>query len=308
MFELITNMEGFLRHILIDPNTGEKLTVQGQQLLNEKRQYTYPIVDGIPVLLPNQISNHVEIDSLHQDFGSSFDYIDHYQQDAIVFDYFKPFSSGATRHEERRLHEAIQQRVTINQGIILDVGCGKGWVADHYTANNWQVISMDISLTNPQKVAEKYKSNHQSLVADAFHLPIQPNTIDVIIAAEIMEHVQDPKVFMERLVIALKPGGQLLITTPYNEDIAYHLCVHCNRPTPAHAHLHRFNEQNIKPLLPAGTHTGIKIFSNKYLTKARTHYLLQFFPYSIWNEVDKMANWIFPKATRLLLDIRKPIT
>ena len=302
-------MEGFLRHILVDPNTGEKLTVRGQQLLNEKRQYTYPIVDGIPVLLPNQISNHVEIDSLHQDFGSSFDYIDHYQQDAVVFDYFKPFVSGATRHEERRLHEAIQHRVSNDAGIILDVGCGKGWVADHFIGKGWRVISMDISLTNPtnpKRVAEKHTVNHQPLVADAYHLPIQPNSIDVIIAAEIMEHVQDPKAFMSRLLQALKPGGQLLITTPYDEDIAYHLCVHCNKPTPAHAHLHRFNEKNILPLLPTGAQTTISIFSNKYLTKARTHILLQFLSYSFWKAVDQMANWLFPKATRLLLAIRKP--
>ena len=70
------------------------------------------------------------------------------------------------------------------------------------------------------------------LIADAYKLPFNPNTLDCIVASEIMEHTFNPEKFISNLLNVLKPGGKIIITTPYDEQINYHLCVHCNHPTP----------------------------------------------------------------------------
>jgi ubiquinone/menaquinone biosynthesis C-methylase UbiE len=85
--------------------------------------------------------------------------------------------------------------------------------------------------------------DHSAIVADVFNMPFKKNSFDIIIASEVIEHVFDPKLFIEKISAVLKPGGKLILLTPYNETIIYHLCVHCNNPTPANAHLHSFNEK-----------------------------------------------------------------
>ena len=99
-------------------------------------------------------------------------------------------------------------------------------------------------------ILKKYPfERHHAIVADVYALPFQTNTFDCIVAAEVMEHTPDPKLFIAHLLRILKPNGTLIITTPFNERIPHSLCVHCNRATPHNAHLHSFDQQKIKALL-----------------------------------------------------------
>lgn len=73
-----------------------------------------------------------------------FDYKTHYQTDAVEFDYFEK-RIGAAEHEERRVREVIISEISANANLILDVGCGSGWVAKEFLNKNKKVISLDIS-------------------------------------------------------------------------------------------------------------------------------------------------------------------
>lgn len=292
---------------LVDPVEGKALqwSAEGKFLLSAAGDHRYPLLDGmVPDLL---ISEEVApVDNVHRDYGSDFAYQEHYEKDAAFFDYFTPYESAVTRAEIRRLREAVIQRVPASARTILDVGCGSGWVARHFLPLGRRVISMDVSSTNPLRVQrELAHPDHLGLIADVYRLPIKKAGLDCIIAAEIMEHVPDPRRFVEILYDRLRPGGVLLITTPYNEKIVYHLCVHCNRPTPANAHLHSFHEHNIAPLLPAGAHWTWDRFGHNYLAKLRSHVLLNPFPFTVWKAVDRLFNRLWPQATRLLIEVRK---
>ena len=116
------------------------------------------------------------------------------------------------------------------------------------------------------------------LVADVFELPIKANSIDCIVASEIIEHVPDPKRFIACLFEVLKPGGKIIITTPYNELIRTSLCIHCNFETPHNAHLHSFTEKNIFQLLPKVNKVKIQLLNSKLLVKTWVQYLLRFLP------------------------------
>ena len=166
---------------------------------------------------------------------------------------------------------------------------------------------MDISFKNPAEVLkENPDENHAALVADAYHLPFKKNSFDAIIASEILEHVYDPKLFMIKLLEALKPGGRLIITTPYNEKIEYFLCVHCNKPTPKNAHLYSFNEKNIVNFIPQElVNFKTDKFSNKYLVRLRLNLLMSFLPFGLWKFKDAVINSIFKNPLRLLIELEK---
>ena len=289
--------------ILISPDNGQPLEWENGRLQTAGGGQAYEVVGSVPVLLPQNARETSAQAEQHERFDSRFFYVDHYQADAELFDYFEDFENGATIHEMRRLHETIISEVPKNTASILDVGCGKAWVAQYFCPKEVRVCSMDISTVNPKRAVERYPyDNHFGVVADAYHLPFREGAFDCIIASEIIEHVPDPGIFIGSLLRVLRPGGKLIITTPYNENIQYYLCIHCNRPTPQHAHIHSFTMKKMLALTPmeqvASRH--IYTFGNKALILLRMHVFLKYLPFRLWRLLDKLANKLIKKPSRIL--------
>jgi 2-polyprenyl-3-methyl-5-hydroxy-6-metoxy-1,4-benzoquinol methylase len=300
--------DSFLNELLIDPITKEQLLFDktSNTLRSSSSGKNYNLVESIPQIIINE-NQSTKRSGIHQEYNSDFNYSDHYQKDAVLFDYSEHDMPVVTKFEFSRLRESIIREISDDLSIVLDVGCGNGWVAKKLIPLGKKVISMDISSINPiNSIRDVQHKNHAGLIADVYNIPLKENSIDCIIAAEIMEHVPDPKTLIFALVKLLKNKGKLIITTPYNEKIEYYLCVHCNRPTPRFAHLHSFNKENIKEYIPStGVIWSIKIFMNRYLSIIRSHSILKFFPFNFWMFIDKLFNRIYYKPTRMQLIIIK---
>jgi 2-polyprenyl-3-methyl-5-hydroxy-6-metoxy-1,4-benzoquinol methylase len=300
-------MKKFLAEILVDPVTAKSLVYDETQnvLQTDDNENTYTVLGEVPVILPKEVS--LVTSSLHQNFKSNFNYPEHYKKDAEVHNYFKEEENAVLKDEIRRLHETVINAVPQDARLILDAGCGKGWLANYFLKKNRQVISMDISTVNPIRVLdENPHPNHAGLIADVFNIPVKNNSIDCIVASEIMEHLYEPGLFIDKAMEKLKTGGKLVITSPYDEKIEYYLCVHCNLPTPKNAHLHSFNKQNIKAIMSdKPVDWTMKCFANKYLIKSRFNLILSFLPYNIWKLVDRLANRVFTSSTRFIIEIIK---
>ncbi len=238
---------------------------------------------------------------------NNLNYIDHYKKDAVEFDYFEE-NKGATAHDERRVHEYIISKVPKEINTILDVGCGRGWVGEHFLPKGVKVHSLDVSTSNPARAMELYPSdNHAGIAADSFKIPFVHDSFDVVIASEIIEHVIDPTEFVKELFRVVKKGGRLLVTTPYKEKLIYYLCVHCNKKTPANAHIHSFDEKKLESYYKDKDleEFDYETFGNKLLIFLRTYVILQFFPFWLWNLKDKFANFFFRKPIHIICVFKK---
>ncbi|MBY5959492.1 class I SAM-dependent methyltransferase [Membranicola marinus] len=298
-----------LDSMFVHPKTLKRIPIDRKKeevFLESDDRYKAGLIDGVPFLLPRN-SSALKSSKLHEDMGSSFDYQDHYQKDAEVFNYFQEFSSRVDQEERNRLDQMILSKIPEDAASILDVGCGSGWLAKAKAHGDTTVISMDISSRNPVEALRQHPHpNHEALIADVYHLPLEESSIDCIVASEIMEHVPDPAMFVEKLLFVLKPGGKLIITTPYDEQIQYHLCVHCNHPTPAHAHLHSFNENNIIKLIPSNVQSwNWTAFSHEYLSKSRFYVLIKGLSFGGWKWIDSKANKVWRRPMRLMMEVLK---
>lgn len=105
-----------------------------------------------------------------------------------------------------------------NGGTYVEVGCFDSPlpVLIKLTNPDERVVAIDFA----NEVVDFWKKNIPKIewvLADAYSLPIEDGTVDYIVAGELIEHLDDPRLFIERCMSKLKDGGCLAISTPYNE-------------------------------------------------------------------------------------------
>lgn len=300
-------MDAYLLNKLRSPDDHSELHPMGDRLISTIDSLAYDIDQSVPILLSKSHSGKLN-SSLHSKQNSTFEYRDHYEKDARIFDYFKEYNDAATMHEIRRLHEYITNLIPKGISEILDVGSGNCWLAKIHCPNGVKVTSMDVSSVNIiNGLAQIKYDHHYGVVGDAFHPPLKNESYECIVSAEVIEHVPHPTNFIHNLINILKPGGTLIISTPNDEKIPLHLCVHCNRPTPSNAHLHSFTQDSIQSLITQSPYIEVHTQTciNKVLVHGRTHVLLKYLGFKVWKWIDRLTSRIIKKDSRLILVVRK---
>ncbi len=122
---------------------------------------------------------------LYENYLTKENYIEHYEKDAEVFDYFQTQNCKATADDERRLRTTILSKLgkNLKNKNILDIGSGGGWADKSLTDKCKQFISVDISDINLRKQFDIInKDNYFPIQADALNLPFADNSIDIVIS------------------------------------------------------------------------------------------------------------------------------
>jgi ubiquinone/menaquinone biosynthesis C-methylase UbiE len=230
------------------------------------------------------------------------DYITHYRLDAELFDYFGE-GTGASRDFNRRLRDYVIRLCDVKPGArVLDVGSGSGWVARQLIVKSRKIVSVDLSQKNLGEIKSTLGQGSAAFVlADAYHLPFRDGSFDLVVISEILEHLNSPTAGLQEFERILAPKGKVVATTPYKEKIQYYLCIHCNKKTPANAHLHSFDERSLASLFQSQNLGRVRFekFGNKFLVFARVYYLLRFLPFGVWRALDNAVNLIVPRPLHI---------
>lgn len=114
---------------------------------------------------------------------------------------------------------AAFERVLIQldlKGDILDFGAGRGNLTQRLQAlRRFRSISaIDIIQHSPQADdCIKFLTGDLNYPTD-----IPPETFDVIVSAEVIEHLENPRAVAREWFRLLRPGGTLIFSTPNNES------------------------------------------------------------------------------------------
>ena len=144
--------------------------------------------------------------------------------------------------KEHPAHKAANTK-TVEKLSILDVGCGGGLLAEPLARLGAKVTGIDASEKAIQAAVyhsriSKLKINY--LTGDIGVLIARKKLFNIVIASEVIEHVLNPKEFLEGLAKVLMPNGVLIITT-LNRSIKSLL-------------LAKLGAEYIIKLIPPGTH------------------------------------------------------
>jgi SAM-dependent methyltransferase len=97
----------------------------------------------------------------------------------------------------------------------LDVGCGAG-AAGRYLKDNYAVENV-VGLEKVPEIAAKAEGQLDRVIvmdAESPDLPFQPDQFDLIVMADVLEHMVDPWKALERYRVFVKPGGLMLLSIP----------------------------------------------------------------------------------------------
>lgn len=96
---------------------------------------------------------------------------------------------------------------------ILDLGCYEGTITKLIAQNQNEVWGVDFSGKALAIAKEKGIRVYQADI-EKDDLPFKEKSFDVIVAAEVIEHVFDMRIVFEKIKKLLKPDGYLVLTTP----------------------------------------------------------------------------------------------
>ncbi|MBL8091803.1 MAG: class I SAM-dependent methyltransferase [Anaerolineales bacterium] len=125
----------------------------------------------------------------------------------------------------QRLRKVMEHVETGQYENILDFGCGSGVMLPFLSSISKQVIAMDVDLLPIQSVQKYIPLANNVEVKDATKINISDlpnNSFNLIIALDVLEHVQDLPKTLTELFSLLKPNGQLIVSGP-TENILYQI-------------------------------------------------------------------------------------
>jgi putative 4-mercaptohistidine N1-methyltranferase len=169
----------------------------------------------------------------------------------LLFHYGEPDEILPWKHGPREalgfavrcVRELLNSSSVGRDARALDVGCAVGRSSFELAGHCREVIGIDYSqafVAAATKVREKGSVDYEYTiegdrtaravarvpagidasrvtfeVGDAMDLRADLGSFDVVLAANLLCRLPDPRVFLERVPELVKPGGQLLLTTPF---------------------------------------------------------------------------------------------
>lgn len=126
-------------------------------------------------------------------------------------DYFYPAISGI-----------LSREALSKEALLLDAGCGGGAMAAALFKEGYRnIYGFDLSESGINmarqtfpNIAERFAvhNSYESSLPEAF----PHDNYDLIISTEVIEHMYSPDKYIKNIEGWLKPGGYLIITTPYH--------------------------------------------------------------------------------------------
>lgn len=126
----------------------------------------------------------------------------------------------------RTLKASVAALAPSARGLLLDVGVAERPYGALFAPHVQRYIGLDYPpvLTDKQPALWQMLEQVRKTVdifGDGRRLPILPDSVDTVLATEVLEHVPDPDRCLAEFHRVLRSGGRLLLTVPFQEPLHF---------------------------------------------------------------------------------------
>lgn len=171
-----------------------------------------------------------------------------------VWDYFQTEGLEKFSLSVPRLNFLFNQakRIAGNRALkILNIGVGDAWLEKQCLARGWEVHALD---PIPAAIAMVESAGGKGKVGHIEAIPYPDNSFDVVYCSEIIEHLSKDQIDqgLNEVGRILKPGGVLLGTVPFNENLfeGRVVCPDCGNVFHRIGHQQTFNLSTLPQIFP----------------------------------------------------------
>lgn len=149
------------------------------------------------------------------------------------------FHSGRLIYAEH-VTRYLAAKPIVKDRVVLDIASGSGYGTKILAESAKFVYGVDVNEVAINYSKKNYASkNIEYLVGDGESIPLEDNSVDVVVTFETIEHIKDYKKFLDELSRVLKPDGLTIVSTPNDLEFA----------EGNHFHLHEFQYDELVSLL-----------------------------------------------------------
>lgn len=129
--------------------------------------------------------------------------------------------NDAEANQERNAYYLWTLEPVFSNGRLLDVGCATGNFLVAAKEKGWQVHGVETSPLSARIAQEATGGEIHVGVLDT--APWPDGYFDAITMFDVIEHLQSPRAYIERIARMLRPGGFLAINTPNIRSLSYRM-------------------------------------------------------------------------------------
>ena len=106
---------------------------------------------------------------------------------------------------------ALQLLQPVAGKVVLEIGMSDGFFAEQLRLAGVGVVGGDV---DAQAAARALTRSIPAVALDARDLPVRRSSVDAVAMFDVLEHVRAPHEVLLEIGSVLRPGGDLLLTTP----------------------------------------------------------------------------------------------
>ena len=157
------------------------------------------------------------------------------------------FSKAAPQYEsaavvQREVADRLAERLAwllIEPAVVLDLGCGTGLLSEALVGKYPDATLINIDAAFSMLCSNQATKRGHAVCADALALPLQTNSIDLIVSSLMIHWIDDQQAFWKEIKRILRPGGMIVFTAS-GPDTLHELQAAWASADPQYDHIHRF--------------------------------------------------------------------
>ena len=141
-------------------------------------------------------------------------------------EYLRYYDQLREANESPEFSQRLHEYENFKNRLVLDVGCGNGYVLSKYAQEGAEVYGVDITHTALALCTQRFAllgSHGHFTLGNAEELPFAEGTFDCVCSMGVLHHTPSPARSVEEIFRVLKPGGRLIVMLYHRNSALYRL-------------------------------------------------------------------------------------